>query len=99
MTASSLIITGPSKFDLAFALFKGETVQFTVAIDGETKFDVVISSVQREDGSNESWNIEGTATEHCRRGVGPPENGKFKDGRVFIYFRTDRRTGNFRFAQ
>lgn len=51
------IICGPGKFDLMLALFAGKEVVFTM--ENGQKLTVRISSVQREDGSSESWNLEG----------------------------------------
>lgn len=62
---------GPSKFDLMFSLFDGNTkfprrtVDFK--IEGSDKVvTVAIHSVQREDGSGESWNLEGNITNYTR---------------------------------
>lgn len=60
---------------------------------------VCVTSVQAEDGSRESWNIEGEALEvkpdwEIRGPFTPP-----KPGRVFIYFRTDGRGGRIRFLR
>ena len=99
------ITNGPSKWDLSVALFdrklvNGRKVRFAVATTPEVQVEVLVSSVQAEDGSGESWNIEGYATElKCF-----PKGGTWKDTtvpppphRVFICFRTDRRTGYIKF--
>lgn len=54
------ITGGPGKFDLMQALFAGKEVTFT--LENGQKLAVRISSIQREDGSNESWNLEGWFT-------------------------------------
>lgn len=51
------IIGGPDKSDLMLALFFGKEVIFTM--ENGQKLTVRISSIQREDGSSESWNLEG----------------------------------------
>ncbi len=48
---------GPSKFDLSVALFRREPVSFT--LQSGSKVVVTINRVQAEDGSAESWNIDG----------------------------------------
>ena len=82
---SSIIKMGPCKMDLMLALFdspvfpanRRRSVEFTIA-NGE-KIEVFVSSVQQEDGSGESWNIEGF-------------HGKsFK--KISGYYSTQRRSG------
>jgi len=51
------ITEGPSKYDLQAALFDGKEVRFTVEELGQVK--VRIDDVGIEDGSRESWLIEG----------------------------------------
>jgi len=57
------IVNGPGKFDLMSALFeKGRHVQFQVKPEKEHQnpwLEVQINSVAAEDGSRESWLIEG----------------------------------------
>ncbi len=85
------IINGPSKLDLIASLLfccnlksQRHPVTFTVKQgDAEPirKFDVVvnITSMQIEDGSGESWNLEGLLN-----------NGE----RISFYYRTDSRKGH-----
>jgi len=47
---------GPSKFDLMASLFDGKVVKFTI---GPEEVDVMITGVAREDGSLDSWIING----------------------------------------
>lgn len=79
------IVNGPSKFDLTQALFVWKPIKPKVNFSFSKGYDVsaVILSVQSEDGSGESWNIEGY--------VG--NNQRFK-----AYYRTDRRTGTYTFV-
>ena len=57
------ITAGPSKFDLMLALFdRGGTprsVEFRLAGPGKHRALVVITAVECEDGSGESWNYKG----------------------------------------
>jgi hypothetical protein len=89
------IVAGPSKFDLMLALFDGtiehhRCVEFefntTPRMTVKTKF--LVSSVQREDGSGESWNFEGSLSydNFCT----------LKNVRG--YYSTKTRTGTFRFV-
>ena len=77
------ITAGPNKFELMLALFDNtsteeRTVRFGVAQGRlKSRLTVLVNAVEREDGSSESWNIEGT----CH---GKP---------VKIYFSTKTRTG------
>jgi hypothetical protein len=71
------ITNGPSKFDLMVALFKkNEMVQFSIkspAVFRDTKVvEIIINGIACEDGSRESWLIEGMYAEptypnHLRR--------------------------------
>ncbi len=60
MTQKQLVnITGgPGKFDLMLALFEGQEI-FLNLENGITGYRVRISSIQREDGSSQSWNLKG----------------------------------------
>ncbi len=84
------ITNGPSKFDLMVALFdKNRGVEFTVKFDGFTnRFDFTITGVRIEDGSRESWLIEGLYTE-IEKPRGREVNWKGFRG----YYDTRRRTG------
>jgi hypothetical protein len=58
MIITSPITEGPSKFDLMASLFDGKIVQFTQQNNQHPKIiKVILLSVEREDGSNESWNL------------------------------------------
>lgn len=88
------IIDGPSKFDLMLALFDRKSVntrQVTFATEngrdlGQT-LNAVINSVGVEDGSGESWILEGYFMSRLR-GTMPPPPRHFK-----MYFHTGRRQG------
>lgn len=87
------LTAGPNKFDLMLALFENRDgshhVKFTIEqrVPGTAKsvpgtkqvVEVCISSIEREDGSAESWNIRGWMT-----------GGNFK-----CYYSTKNRTGWF----
>lgn len=85
------VVGGPNKFDLMAALFYGNMdtrhlVDFKV--DGQKEpITVIISSVEREDGSGESWNLQGyvARTHKTLRG-----------NVVKMYFSTQTRRGNMR---
>ncbi|MBP7134506.1 hypothetical protein KBA73_04790 [Patescibacteria group bacterium] len=87
-TTTQLAITdGPGKLDLLFALFdhsnvRARHVQFTIrplAPSGARRIlDVMILSIEREDGSGESWNIR------ARSGSNDYD----------IHYRTDKRSGH-----
>lgn len=95
------ILAGPSKFDLATALFSsmkpdGKTLTVTFEVQDPTianrvTVEVIVNGAQAEDGSRESWNIEGFEIAQD----GKPLKGWSK---VRIYFRTDRRTGHLKFV-
>ena len=98
------VIGGPSKFDLSNALFAWNPrrpVVFDANCPVGTSFKVYVLSVQAEDGSGESWNIEGRVGEVKRdKRVGQeniflPERGQ----RVFLQFRTDCREGQVKFFE
>lgn len=57
------VLAGPNKFDLMVSLFDGKydarrTVQFKIE-GANTPITLLIEAVEREDGSGESWNIDG----------------------------------------
>jgi hypothetical protein len=75
------ITDGPGKFDLMCALFDSKQVKFT--LDGGIVVDVFVYLVEQEDGSNESWNLNGSIS------FGRADlRGRFK-----AYFSTRRREG------
>ena len=99
---SGSITAGPSKFDLSNALFdkKGlegqpRLAEFTVDLQGKKTYLVLVQSVQAEDGSGECWDITGSTCVQCA-GDGA---GFFPPRRVKIFFRTDRRVGQFTFVE
>lgn len=64
------VISGPSKFDLMLSLFDGNkeprrTVEFQLE-GARGPITVAITMVQQEDGSGESWNVEGWITSYRR---------------------------------
>lgn len=63
MTTRKTITQGPSKFDLMVALFdQGRTVEFSFDY---VKTEVLINSVEKEDGSCDKFLISGyISTEH-----------------------------------
>jgi hypothetical protein len=84
--------------DLMLALFDKprsnhpavRTVDFEALIPMPVLITASVTSVQAEDGSRESWNVEGYiyGAEHLtpgQDGNSLPRNGR----RVFIYYRTD----------
>lgn len=75
------IVDGPGKYELERALFDGKIVQLTIA--GGRELNVLILSVEAEDGSRESWNLVGRNFDH----------GRFK-----AYFETRRRHGTIEFT-
>lgn len=58
----SLTITnGPGKWDLISSFANASVLSFSVEISvtkHKEKVDVLISSIEREDGSGESWNLK-----------------------------------------
>jgi hypothetical protein len=84
------IKSGPSKFDLMLALFdcdidKVRTVSFELS--NGTEIEVGISSVEREDGSGESWNINAFIWWLNNQGCYKPNQ------RIKIYYTTQYRRG------
>lgn len=51
------ILDGPSKFDLMVALFEGKRVEFKIA--GQGRVMCQLNGVAVEDGSRQSWLIQG----------------------------------------
>ncbi len=81
------IIDGPSKFDLMMALFDNTATaprRLNFRLEGEEVFSIYLLSVGREDGSGESWLLEGIAFWPSR----------FSDRKVKGYFSTQRRIGH-----
>lgn len=82
------VVGGPSKFDLMVSLFEGNPQhRRTVAFKLEglrQEVHVAITGVQQEDGSGESWNIEGWVK-------GEPS------AHVKAYYTSRGRSGYFRF--
>ena len=97
------VVNGPSRWDLSVALFDRSSVNcrkvfFVTEPPLSLGFEVQVTSIQAEDGSGESWNIEGYAT-MIGTSEGPEKNSSVPSPslRVFIYFRTDRRKGYVKF--
>jgi hypothetical protein len=92
MTAQQFrVVGGPNKFDLMEALFCGDmTTRHLVnfAVEGQKEpIAVLINSVEREDGSGESWNLQGYVSRH----------DKTFGGRVGkMHFSTQTRRGSMR---
>jgi len=89
------ILNAPSKWTLSVAFFgkiKDERVPLTFEIVGQlcpqgTFIEIVINSLQWEDGSSESWNFEGYAL----TGMG---GGRLKiQSKVKGWYRTTNRKG------
>jgi len=59
------VLNGPSKADLIFGLFDGKEVEFEFELDKKHRARMRISGVAREDGSSESWNINGWFPHSC----------------------------------
>lgn len=85
-TATTLsIASGPNRDELILnGLRDGLPQQFTFEELGPRQ--VRVTSVQREDGSSQSWNITG----HILGTNGPGRYTSFKG-----YYRTDRRQGTY----
>ena len=88
------IVKGPSKWDLSIALFDSQQVnprhvEF-IGQDGQ-KYAASLQTVQREDGSGESFNIR-CYFRPVVKGEKVPSPSRDAD----IYYRTDRRTGFIR---
>lgn len=64
MATQRNLTAGPSKFDLMASLFTGKRVIFT--IEGLGEQEALVSLVEAEDGSFESWNIQGDLTQMGR---------------------------------
>jgi len=87
-----VITEGPSKWDLMLSLFDStgscpRKINFSgyPREDKERKtenFSVLVSAIQKEDGSGESWNIDAF---HDKR-------------KVRVYFSTRNRTGHLKFV-
>ncbi len=99
-TIQYFVTSGPSKWDLSLALFDRKPirdVEFQANCPVGTKMDIEVTSVQAEDTTGESWNVEGIL-QRAWREVRPSNNDLFfptQGLRVFIYYRTDRRGGEY----
>ncbi len=96
MASNQVQITdGPSKLDLMLALFDKKHAKYiSFRMSGGIELRIYVLSVQKQDSSCESWNIEGYVDipgNHAPRGAIP-----LKDARKF-YYRTDKRTGTISF--
>ncbi len=91
MTAQFNIKNGPPRFSIMLALFNNNAedglryVEFVISKNDETPttIKVLISSLEREDGSGDSWNFGGTTDDLF---------GK-KRLKIFGYFSSKNRTG------
>ena len=88
------IVNGPSKFDLMNGLFlKDHIVQFTIVRSNRTQsfqiiLDIKVNLIEAEDGSRESWIIEGYWDTH--------DNVYNRDWKMFhAYYNGRDRTGIF----
>lgn len=61
MATQRKLTAGPNKFDLMISLFEGKRVTFTV--EGIGTQETQVTRVECEDGSHESWNIQGAFTQ------------------------------------
>ena len=98
------ITSDPSKFDLSVALFdrkpQARSVIFHANCPLGVEIEVTITSIQAEDSSDESWNIEGYVSRATlEKGIREYPLSIEKGQRTFIYFRTDRRQGCIRFFE
>ncbi len=66
MTAQINLVNGPSKFDLMLALFdnKNANRKVTFLTESGNEYEAMISAVEAEGVSGESWNIKGSTTVH-----------------------------------
>ncbi|MFA5229931.1 MAG: hypothetical protein WC422_00410 [Candidatus Paceibacterota bacterium] len=71
---------GPGKFEIMLSLFDKKEIAFTLC--GGHVLGVRITSVQEEDGSGESWNLEGRLT------------GQFASQSFRAYYSTKRNKGS-----
>jgi hypothetical protein len=84
------ITEGPSKFDLMSSLFDGKVVQFTQEIESNKKtVSAVITVIEMEDGSRESWNIKMLVKESSTSSI---QVGKS----LSAYYSSRNRQGNIR---
>jgi hypothetical protein len=76
------IVGGPGKFELMVSFFEGRDITFTLA--GGKKIMVRLNTIQREDGSNQSWNINGYPINSPGKGFRAYYTTRGNDG-VFNY--------------
>lgn len=84
------IVGGPSKYDLSVAFFdviKGRRRSVTFKVGGPdfptvTEIPIVINSIEWEDGSGNSWNLKGYASD-----------GIIQGRNVTLYFNSSSRDG------
>ena len=91
------ILEGPGKWDLASAIMDGKEVVFT--LEGFlNRVIVCIDTLQREDGSSQSWNILGwvpDSTVHKELGI---PRTPYQTWRVYFYYHSGRRKGYYEIA-
>jgi hypothetical protein len=101
------IVRGPSKFDLMISLFNGNgSNRIPVDLELEHRGDaskykfilrVNIESIEREDGSGESWNFTASS---ARDSLRPPGFKQDEKGwtRISGYYSTKNRTGYLKYS-
>lgn len=98
------IVNGPSKFDLSMSLFSTARalVEFEIhpeGFSGNCKVAATISSVEREDGGGESWNLTMYVTDVKNTAAADANRATLLRTRIIgnrrltAYYRTDRREG------
>lgn len=98
------LVAGPSKFDLSVALFDrrtGHRHPIEIKDSDGAVYEVVVEAVQAEDGSGDSWNINGYAKPKVTSSIPgiPVRQMNIRGRKCTIYFRTDFRKGWFRFDE
>ncbi len=94
------ICDGPSKFDLSNALFdklpggRSRVLDFTTNSEKLLRVCVVVNKVSTEDGSRESWIIDGYISKIIYDGA---ELEKPPGDKIHFYYRTDKRSGWMKF--
>ena len=90
------VVNGPSKDGLKAALFDRERIRSPRRVEFTLKdgfqHEVVVTSVEAEDGSGESWNVRGHAYMKLPGAKTPPP-----PRHIQMYFHTGRRKGTLTF--
>jgi hypothetical protein len=93
------ITEGPGKYDIMQAIMEGKYVEFTLQNfrDKTTKVTVVVNTLEREDGSGQSWNMVGVA-----RDTAELERYTLRTRETFwnaeFYYDSGRRTGYYKLS-